>query len=386
MSEHGTSEPTSRGQVFFPLVIHEAEAQPQKEARALWVTRWDYSTPEDVVTIVERAAMAHFNMILFQVRGNGDAYYASRLEPWAQRLSGTLGQDPGWDPLALAVEEAHRRGLELHAYINVYTAWVGTEPPPLVTPEPMYHEFNRLYGNAWVQWHENGTPMGLNPGYLWANPAHEAVQARVLQVAQDIVSRYAVDGLHLDYIRYAGPAYSHDPVSMARFAEEQAQHPDLTWSDWQRARVSELVEQLHAKVCTLRPGLLLSAAVWPVYRDRWEWWTTPDGYDGYYQDSLGWLHREQIDVICPMLYGTTITDYEDRFEALLRDFVTQAAGLPLYIGISADYDDFSSIAWRIELARSLGVQGQAIFSSQLIEQRDYWDEFRRGPYADLAKG
>jgi len=384
MSEHNASQPATRGKVFFPFVIHGEEAQPQEEARALWVTRWDYSSPDDVVTIVERAASAHFNIIFLQVRGNADAYYDSRFEPWAQRLTGTLGQDPGWDPLALAVEEAHRRGLELHAYVNVYTAWVGSEPPPLVSPEPMFHRFNRLYGDAWVQWHEDGTPMGLNPGYLWASPGHQAVLEHVLRVAEDIVSRYAVDGLHLDYVRYAGPAYSHDPVSTARFAKEQAQNPDLTWSDWQRARVSELVERLYAEVCTLRQGLLLSAAAWPVYRDRWPWWTTPDGYDGYYQDSLGWLQAGQIDAICPMLYGSNILHYEDRFETLLRDFVTQAAGRPIYVGINAGYDDFSPIARRIELARAVGAQGQAIFSSRLIEQRDFWDDFRQGPYARPA--
>ena len=384
MSERNSSEPTARGQVFFPLVIHREEAQPQEEVRALWVTRWDYSTPDDVGTIAKRAATAHFNTIFFQVRGNADAYYDSGFEPWAQRLSGTLGQDPGWDPLALAVEEAHQRGLELHAYVNVYTAWVGGEPPQLVSPEPLFHQFNRLYGDTWVQWHEDGSPMGLNPSYLWASPGHWAVPEHVLCVARDIVSRYAVDGLHLDYVRYAGPAYSHDPVSTARFAKEQVLNPSLTWSDWQRARVSELVGRLHAKVCTLRPGMLLSAAVWPVYRDRWDWWTTADGYDGYYQDSLGWLQAGRIDAICPMLYGSTLLHYEERFEALLQDFVAQAAGRPIYAGINAGYENFSPIARRIELARSLGAQGQAIFSCRLIEQRGFWENFRQGPYARPA--
>jgi uncharacterized lipoprotein YddW (UPF0748 family) len=206
----------------------------------------------------------------------------------------------------------------------------------------------------------------------------------VLCVAQDIVSRYAVDGLHLDNVRYAGPAYSHDPVSTALFAQEQILNPSLTWADWQRSRVSELVEQMHTQACAGREGLLLSAAVWPVYRDRWPWWTSADGYDGYYQDSLGWLQAGQIGAICPMLYGSTLLLYEDRFESLLRDFVTQAEGQPIYAGISAGYDDFSPIARRIELARAVGAQGQAIFSSRLIEQRGFWEDFRQGPYAQQA--
>ena len=79
----------------------------------------------------ERAANANFNAIFFQVRGNADAYYASQLEPWASRPSGTLGQDPGWDPLAVAIAEGHARGLEVHAWINVFPSWLGeTAPPP----------------------------------------------------------------------------------------------------------------------------------------------------------------------------------------------------------------------------------------------------------------
>ena len=364
--------------------MHRRTGPHAEEARALWVTRWDFSSPQDVIRIIEQADGAGFNIIFFQVRGNADAFYESEFEPWAKRLSGTLGQDPGWDPLAVAISAAHQHGLELHAYINVYPAWVGTEPPPPVTPEPMYLRFNRLYGDDWTQWHSNGVPMALNSSYLWASPAHWAVQEHVLQVVQDMVSRYDVDGLHLDNVRYAGPDYSHDPVSISRFTMEQSLNPALTWSDWQRAQVSDLIDRLHDQVSDLRPGTQLSAAVWPVYRDHWDWWTGSDGYGGYYQDSLGWLQADQIDAICPMLYGSTMMHHEDRFEASLEDFVLQAGGQPIYAGISADYQDFSAIARRIDLARALGASGQAIFSSRLIEQRGFWDEFQAGPYAQPA--
>jgi uncharacterized lipoprotein YddW (UPF0748 family) len=248
----------------------------------------------------------------------------------------------------------------------------------------MYLQLNRLFGGEWIQWHEDGTPMPLNPGYLWASPGHWAVSEHVAKVARDIVSRYNVDGLHLDNVRYASPAYSHDPASQSRFAKEQDLDPSLTWDDWQRAQVSELVGRLHTDLNTLKPGLPLSGAVWPVYRDRWAWWTTPEGYGGYYQDSLGWLQAGQMDVICPMLYGSTILHYEDRFEDLLGDFVAQAAGGGVYAGVSADYDAFTPIARRIDIARALGAQGQVLFSSRLIAQRGFWDHFRAGPYAQPA--
>ena len=115
------------------------------ETRALWVNRWEFNTPDDIRRLADKAAGANFNALFFQVRGNADACYASGLEPWTARLSGgALGDDPGWDPLAVAVEEAHARGLELHAWFNVYPAWLGETPPPPVEPEPMFLRFNRL--------------------------------------------------------------------------------------------------------------------------------------------------------------------------------------------------------------------------------------------------
>jgi len=384
LKQRSPAEPSDGFQAFLPTVPSRRRESPPEEARALWVTRWDFSSAEDVVRIVEQAAAAHFNILFFQVRGNADAFYASQFEPWARRLSGTLGQDPGWDPLEVAIEAAHSLDLELHAYINVYPAWVGTEPPPLVVPEPIYLEFGRLYGDDWIQWHCSGAPMPLNSSYLWANPGHWAVEDHVLDVALDIVSNYAVDGLHLDNVRYAGPDYSHDPVSTLLFASEQTINPSLTWGDWQRSQITRLVGRLHSAAGDLRPGLVSSGAVWPIYQDTWTWWTSSDGYDGYFQDSLGWLQAGQMDVICPMFYGSALSHYEGRFQDLLTDFVRRAGGEPVLAGISAEYDDLAPIERRIDMARALGAQGQAIFSARLIQQRDFWDEFGAGPYARSA--
>ncbi len=385
-------DPNSSHQNYLPLVMNEypspvpsptpTPAPPTVEARALWVPRWSYRNRVDVETIVDRAAAANFNILLFQVRGQGDAYYQSQYEPWADRLSGTLGQDPGWDPLAVAIDEAHAAGLQLHAYVNVYTVWLGTTPPVAdAVPQHMYHRFNDLYGNEWVQWHENGTPMELNSSYLLASPGHPAVSNHIIAVCQDIVQNYDIDGLHLDYIRYSSPYYSHDPLSEQRFQEAQP----IGWASWQRAQITELVRSLYDEVIPLRPTTVLSVAAWPVYHDKWGWVTYGDvkydGYDGYYQDSRGWLQMAKMDLMAPMLYGTAVQNYLDRFEILVQDFVAESYGRHIYAGIHAGYDSFSEIETRIQIARQAGAQGQAIFAYSLVESNDYWDEFRNGPYA-----
>ncbi|MGB3904254.1 MAG: family 10 glycosylhydrolase [Anaerolineae bacterium] len=381
-------DPNTSHHAYFPLALLDQSPPvptPTVEARALWVPRWSYSSEADVKAIVDKAGQANFNIIFFQVRGQADAYYQSQYEPWADRLSGTLGQDPGWDPLATAIEEAHAAGLELHAYVNVYTVWLGTTPPPGDTiPQHMYHRFNDLYGNEWVQWHQNGTPMELNSSYLTASPGHPAVSEHIIAACRDILQNYDVDGLHLDYIRYSSPYYSHDPVSEQRF---QAVQP-VEWADWQRAQITEVVSRLYDEVMQLRPDASVSVAAWPVYQDKWGWVSYGgikyDGYDGYYQDSRGWLQLGKMDALAPMLYGAAVQDHLDRFQILTQDFVNESHGRHIYAGIHAGYDSFSEIQTRIDIARQAGAQGQAIFAYSLIESNDYWDEFRTGPYAEPA--
>ena len=361
------------------------QAAPLSEGRALWVPRWSYKTAADVRTIVSKAASANFNILLFQVRGNGDAYYSSVYEPWSDRLTGSLGRYPGWDPLALAIQEAHAAGLQLHAYVNVYPSWLGVAPPGNSTPQHMFQRFNAQYGNQWVQWDRNRNPMGLNEQYLAANPAHPAVTEHVVAVCRDIAMNYDVDGLHLDYVRYSGPHFSYDPVSDRLFQEQGGGDR----GDWQRAQVSELVGRIYDEVLPLRPGMALSAAVWPIYKDRWGWVTygstTYAGYGGYFQDSRGWLKSGTMDFIAPMLYGTAIMNSRDRFNTLVADFMAESYGRHVYAGIHADYVSFSEIEARINMARRAGCQGQAIFAYSVVDGKGYWDEFRAGPYAQPAK-
>ena len=382
-------DPDSWLKTHFPLATLEQQPpdpETNLEARALWVPRWSYSSAAHVLSIVDKAADANFNILLFQVRGQADAYYDSQHEPWADRLTGTLGQNPGWDPLATAINAAHAAGLQLHAYVNVYPVWLGSDAPPSsTTPQHMYHRFNSLYGDQWVQWHKNGSPMGLNSSYLTASPGHPAVQDHIVAVCRDILQNYDVDGLHLDYVRYSGPAYSHDPVSEQRFTDAQP----VAWSDWQRAQITQLVGRLYEEMQGARPDAALSVAAWPIYQDKWGWVTYGDvkydGYDGYYQDSRRWLRTGKADFLAPMFYGTSVQNYLDRYEILVHDFVDESYGRHIYAGIHAGYSSFWEIERRIEIAREAGAQGQAIFAYSLVEGNGYWDDFKTGPYAEPAQ-
>ena len=377
--------------VFLPLV----ENNRMVEARALWITRWDYGSSSDVRALVEHAAGAGFNVLLFQVRGAADAFYTPGLEPWSALLSGTLGQDPGWDPLQTAIEAARAHNVELHAYINVYPVWLGSSAPPSNTvPQHLFWTLSHRHSwddwRAWTSAGEGGepTPMLLSSGYLWPTPALGDVTTHVVAVASDLISRYDVDGLHLDLVRYPGQSYSYDPYSTAGYSATLEAGDPISYGDWQRRQVTLLVNGVYSQVLALRPGLRLSAAVWPVYQDYWGW-GYQEGYSDYYQDSQDWVLGGTIDAIMPMIYPASVIISPHiftttQFSLLVSDFMAHDGERHVFPGMSAGYADFGEIAQRISIARSLGAPGHAVFSARLVALNDYWDEFATGPYATPA--
>ncbi|MGC9346927.1 MAG: glycoside hydrolase family 10 protein [Anaerolineae bacterium] len=403
-----TSTITPTSAIYLPLIAGSVSETPTTtlERRAIWITRYDWTQldvaplPVAIDEMVNRVAGAGFNTIYFQVRGAGEAYYTPGLEPWAARLtsgpvSETLGVDPGWDPLARMVELGHNAGLEVHAYVNVYTAWlVPPDPsrgdlwPPATTPPQMFDRFTYgpLYeahpgeyalGYDWRQHDVDGVPMPLrSKSCLWASPGLDLVNDYLVDVVSDIVTRYDVDGVHLDLVRYAGAEYSYDPFSNAAAGDV----PTPERAQWQRDRVTDLVRRLKTATQAIRPEAEVSAAVWPYYIDLWGK-GFKEGYHDYYQDSKGWLASDAVDAIAPMLYGG-YSDDAGWWQVLMLDFVESHGGDrgKVYPGIGAHYNDFTELLWRIEAARGAGAPGHAIFSYAALNVHDYWDDLASGPY------
>ena len=345
------------------------------EARAMWVTRWDYASAADVATIFDDAEAGGFNVVFFQVRGTFDAYYQSTLEPWAAGLSGTLGQYPGWDPLATALEEGHSRDVQVHAWLNTFPVWTGTTPPTDSTPRHMYLEHPE-----WIVADSTGTPMALNSSYTFVSPGNPDVRAHIAAVAGDLVSGYDVDGVHLDYIRYPGSDYSHDAASLADYA---AHGGGMDYGDWQREQITATAAGVQQAVDAVRPGISITAAVWGIYEDLWQWWSSQGNID-YYQDSLAMANEGAVDAIVPMIYWDLTEPpggYTD-FRTLVEFFAAEVAGESLWAGMWGDYDDFGEIADEIEVAREAGATGVSVFAYTYVVDHDYWDEFATGPFAD----
>lgn len=335
------------------------------ELRGVWVDRWTYTSADDVTEIMERSAAAGFNTVFFQIRGNADAYYRSSYEPWAKGLSGTLGGDPGWDPLAVAVEEGHRNGLEVHAYVNAFPLWSGTTPPTESSPRHALLEHP-----DWLVADESGAPMALNSGYVWMSPGNPAVRERLRDVVEDIADHYDVDGIHLDLVRYPGAQYSHDAVSEARY-------DDSGWEDWQRAQVVEAVRGVYGAVD--KP---VTAAVWGVYTNDWGWSSVSQGYSDYYQDSRAFLAEGVTDGNMPMIYWP-VTDVEgDRldFSTLIADHVAHASGRYVFAGIDASLGE-DEVLTCIASAREHGARGVVIFDWQLMADGGWLESLAGSAFA-----
>ena len=304
--------------------IPEPIAAPTQELRGLWITRWGWSSQADLEQLLEEAGQAGINAVYFQVRGTFDAYYLGGLEPVAARLGG------GWDPLAFVVEQGHARDMQVHAWLNTFPLWRGTSAPPPDHPAALHRDW-------WLK--QGGQPMAQSSGYVFADPANAQVRAHIAAVAEDLESRYALDGLHLDYVRY--PA-----------------------SDFDGADPGHVTQTVEAVQQTL--DIPLSAAVWGVHTNRWGWSGVSEGSADYLQDSHAWLQQGLLDAAMPMIYWPTTAPPGERldFATLAADHVQRSGGRPIYAGVDTEHLSQEQVAACILASREAGAAGFVLFESQ----------------------
>lgn len=347
--------------------------EPTVEARALWLSRYDYSTKTQLLALIDSAAAANFNIIYFQVRGNGDALYKPGLEPWYRSLTtpATLGADPGWDPLQEAVVRAHAKGIELHAWINVNTAWNQTYPLTESTPRHML-----LVHPEWGM--RDTTSLGklqADGNSQMFSPAAPGYRTHVARVAADIVRRYPVDGIHLDYIRYPYQEWW-DKVS---FDTWTAAGKTQTYDDFRRAAVSDIVKQVYDSIRVVRASARLSAATWGLYKNPANWSGVATGYDGRLQDARGWAQAGYIDALVPMVYWPITAVYGQKLDfAYLADDHVKASvgGRHTYVGLDIENDPSTNegalMVKEINRARYAGAIGISVFSAQIMAKNNWW--------------
>ncbi|GAB4185738.1 MAG: hypothetical protein Kow00105_00110 [Phycisphaeraceae bacterium] len=370
------------------------------QVRAIWVTRWDYKTPADVRKIISNCAALRFNVILFQVRGNGTVFYRSTIEPWAWELTSegpeTTGKDPGWDPLKLAIREAHKRGIELHAYVNVFPAWLSKKYPPRDSGQLWWEHPDWFMCDA-AGYRMLPRDKELDEGvkrdwYSFISPGVPEVQDYLVELFTELATQYDIDGLHYDYIRYpkeitevkAGYEdrvkrlgnWSYDAVSLARFSKDTGiAAPDLdpqAWVDWRAAQITEVVRRTSEQVRRVRPDIIISAAVMA---------DPDDAYRTKMQDYVRWMKEGYLDAAITMNYTGNNELFEKRCKVLLdrrpaRGWVV--AGMSFAGQAETIYE-------QVGITRALKTDGFAGFAYSHLFDRD--NKHQPKPLAEaLAKG
>jgi uncharacterized lipoprotein YddW (UPF0748 family) len=249
----------------------------------------------ELIAILDRARELRLNAVILQVRPAGDALYASQLEPWSEYLTGTMGRapEPFYDPLAFAVEEAHRRGLELHAWFNPYRA----KHPSARSAASSGHisrtrpELVREYGT-----------------HLWMDPGEQAVQDHSLRVILDVVRRYDIDGVHIDDYFYpykerdrAGRIIDFpDQPSWNRY---RAAGGTLSRDDWRRNNVDSFVERLYTEIKREKRWVRFGVSPFGIWRPGYPAQVRGlDAYTELYADARKWLVNGWLDYFAPQLY------------------------------------------------------------------------------------
>jgi uncharacterized lipoprotein YddW (UPF0748 family) len=366
------------------LLLSFAPLGAQDEVRALWVVRTTLTSPAAIEKMVAAARAGGFNTLLVQVRGRGDAYFQHGVEPRPAALSA----QPDFDPLAATIARAHAAGLQVHAWMNVDLVSSATDLPAdrahVVYRHPEWLMVPRaLAGDLAAVDPHSPEYLGRLARFtraqekevegLYLSPITQASADYTTSVVRDVASRYAIDGVHFDYIRYPTSEFDYSREALAAFRRVIA--PGLTpadlsrydaraaagessiytsafperWRAFRSERLTSLLASLAHAVKSARPSAIVSVAVNPDAREAAK---------DRLQDWRGWLERDLIDVLCPMAYSTDPT----AFAAQIGSARQLAGTHPLWAGIGAYRLTADQIIENVQAARHLGVAGTILFS------------------------
>ena len=339
--------------------------QPKYETRAVWLTtlngldwpRTKATSPAGVerqktelCDILDRYRQIHINTVIFQTRIRGSVIYPSKLEPWDECLTGLPDKHPGYDPLAFCIEECHKRGMELHA-------WVVCIPLGKVAKQ-------KQYGAQSIARREPGLCKTVRQE-VFMIPGKSGTADHIAELCREIASNYDVDGISLDYIRY--------PESVFHFSDDAlcpVRKPSAAQlADWRRDNITRIVRKVHDTVKPLKPWVKLSSSPIGKYNNLSRYsaggWNC---YSAVYQDPQRWLRENLQDMLFPMMYFQG-----NNFYPFLFDWLENSYGHPVIPGLGIYFLDPKEGKWtlntvRAEMhtARASGIGGMAFYRSDFL--------------------
>jgi len=345
-----------------------SNAQFERETRAVWLATnfrldWppqtiDQSGQKDaLIHILDDIKSKNLNTVYFQAESNGTVLFRSSFEPFSPYITGKIDDSTSYDPLHFAIEQAHKRGLEIHAWVNVFKCFNGTEINILKNPN---HISQRK-----PEWVIEDLRDGQKS--YWLDPGLPEVREYVSDVIEEMVERYDVDGVQLDYARYPGKNFEDD-------FSYRINGNGMNRDDWRRKNITDAVELINMKIKRIKPYVKLGAAPIGIYKNMKGIYGF-EGFTDVYQDSRLWLSKGIIDYLAPQIYWGI--DDNPRFDLLAREWAGGSAGRNIVLGIGAYKENVKADMERmIEYARAINVSGVAFYRYSNI--KDY--RFKSYPY------
>ena len=337
---------------------------PLRETRAVWLTTiggldWPRVKATDAASrerqkaelrqILDKYKRANINTVIFQTRVRAAVMYPSKIEPWELSLTGTAGKNPGYDPLAFCIDECHKRGMELHAWVVCIP--IGTT------------QRQNSYGSAsLVKKHRELVKTAKN-GEMFMIPGKPQTAEYIAGICKEIAENYDIDGISLDYIRY--------PESIYNFSDDELypRSSGLSKAEWRRDNITRIVRSVHDAVKPIKPWVKLSSSPIGKYGDTRRYkaggWNC---YSAVYQDPKLWLRENYQDLLFPMMYFTG-----NNFYPFLFDWAENSYGHPVIPGLGIYFLDPREGKWslnevRAEMhtARNSGIGGMAFYRGEFL--------------------
>lgn len=331
---------------------------PQKEMRAVWITTvWELDWPRGkyniadqkqlYISYLDRFEELNMNAVFFQVKGMGDAFYNSSYEPWSEAITGTRGQDPGYDVLQFLIDEAHERGIEFHAWMNPYR---------IDTRGSASDQFADLPATIDPQW-----VLDLDKIQIY-NPALPEVRQRLTDIVKELITKYNVDGIHFDdYFYPAGEDYT-DQDDYEKYGDAYS-----SIEDFRRANVDKAIKAVHDMIVATKPEVVFSVS--PAPNEDYN-------YNTLYADVVKWCKEGWVDVIIPQLYHEIGNPYNN-FQTNLNYWSHYNYKAALVIGhgyyrfgdasAPAAFQSTAELERQFEMTRRNNkVAGNALYSARFI--------------------
>lgn len=360
--------------------LSDALSTPKYETRAVWITTlsgldWPRNKAqskdgirkqqEELCQQLDAFKAANFNTILLQVRLRDDVIYPSKKEIFAESLTGTLGKDPGYDPLAFAIEECHHRGMELHAWI-------------VAIPLGSDKQVKQMGKNSMVK---KRPDMCIHHNRHWyLDPGHPETKKYLANIVKEVVSQYDVDGINLDYIRYPDrPKSFPDQRTFRKYGNGK------TLSQWRRDNITSIVRQIYTTVKALKPWVKVGSSPIGKYEDVARY--PSRGWNArsvVFQDAQLWMKEGIHDLLLPMLYFR-----EDNFYPFVLDWQENCNGRTIAPGLGIYFLDPKEGNWSLQDAmqqiyftRGAHVPGQAYFRAHFLldNVQGLFDEIKKDIY------